>query len=416
MPLTKDNSRDRILKAVKERVKESDEHERIRIISNIIGNRRDRDLVDIIAQIEQDDGWSTALEYLMKARSQKYSSPMTMGTNETNLEELKYREVVFGLLSCAGLEPIPVNTTTLLKELSSELSLVDASHALVSKLENLAVDQIRKGDTLFFDFSENISISQETVNLLQHTRSKNIQDISIGQDGATININALWYCEYGRLTLAKLGIKGTLIDTDTFNRVLSVIQEPIDSTKDMTASSQNDEDIHSRPVNKEYKKLLTQIIHQDIDGLSHLASRHALPTFNTLLDEASSQYKDSPSTTGFKKILQCINAHIAVRTLDSVITLEKTSHMKNPRIATMAILAIGNFYHESAASILVDKLCNSKNREIIETTTRSIEAIYKRCPEADYVISSHLDRECTNRGKLIKLQRHLRKGRSMYYQ
>lgn len=415
MPLTKDNSRDRILKAVKERVKESDERERIRIISDIIGDHRDRDLVDIIAYIEQDDGWSTALEYLLKARNQKYTSPMTMGKNETNLEELKYREVVFGLLSCAGLEPVPSDTTTLLEELDSESSLVDASRVLVGKLENLAVDQIRRGDTLFFDFSENISVSQETVNLLQQSRSKMIQGISIEQDGATTDINSLWHSEYGRLALAKLGIKDTQIDSDTLDRVLSVLQEPIDSTKGRTAFS-NDEDIHSRPSNKKYRKLLTQIIHQDIDGLSLLASRHALPTLNAFLDEASSQYKASTSTAGFKKILQCINAHIAVRALDSVIALEKTSNMKNARIATVAILAIGNFYHESAASILVDKLCNSKNREIKETTARSIETIHKRCPEAEYVISSRLERECTNRGRLLKLQKHLRKERSMYYQ
>jgi hypothetical protein len=415
MLLTKDNSRDRILKAVKERVKESDERERIRIISNIIGDRRDRDLVDVIAQIEQDDGWSTALEYLLKACSQKYSSPLTMGKNETNLEELKYREVLFGLLSCKGLEPIPIDTITLLKELDSEQSMVDASSTLVSKLEKLAIDQINKGDTLFFDFSENLSISQDTVNLLQLTRRKRIQDISIEVDEDVVNINALWYCEYGRLALAKLGIKDTIIDTETLDSVLSVIQEPINPKTDKIPSK-NDEDSHARPSNVDYRKLLTQIIHQDINGLTFLASRHSLPTLNILLDEASSQYKGNPTTTGFKKILQYINAHIAVRALDAIVVLEKTSKMKNPRIATLAILAIGNFYHESAASLLVDKLCNSKNREITDTTIQSIENIYKRCPEVDYVIDSRFDRECTNRGKLIKLQKHLRKGRRMYYQ
>jgi hypothetical protein len=416
MLLTKDNSRDRILKAVKERVKVSNERERIRIISNIIGDRRDRDLVDIIATIEQDEGWSVALEYLLKARNEKYSSPMTMGAKETNLEDLKYREVVFGLLSCNGLEPVPGDTTTLLKELISERSLIDASSKLVSKLEKLAVDQIRKGDTLFFDFSDNISISQETVDLLQTIRSKEIQGISIEQDGPNINIDALWYCEYGRLTLTNLGIKDTQIDSDTFDRVLSILQEPIDPAEGMITSSLNNEALHSRPSNKEYRILLTQIIHQDIDGLCNLASRHALPTLSSLLDEATSHYKASPSTTGFKKILHYINAHIAVRALDSVITLEKTSQVTDPRIATLAILALGNFYNESAASTLVDILCNNKNREIIETTTRSIETIYKRCPEADHVISDRLDKDCTNRGKLIKLQRHIRKKRRLYYQ
>ncbi len=416
MLLTKDNSRDRILKAVKERVKVSSERERIRIISDIIGDRRDRDLVDIIATIEQDEGWSVALECLLKARNEKYSSPMTMGAKETNLEDLKYREVVFGLLSCNGLEPVPGDTATLLGELISERSLVDASRKLVSKLEKLAVDQIRRGDTLFFDFSENISISQETIDLLQTIRSKEIQDISIEQDGPNVNIDALWHCEYGRLTLTKLGIKGAQIDSDTFDRVLSVLQEPIDSTEEMITSPLNNEAFHSRPFNKDYRILLTQIIHQDIDGLCNLASRHSLPTLNSLLDEATSHYKASPSTTGFREILHYINAHIVVRDLDSIITLEKTSRVTDPRIATLAILALGNFYNESATSTLVDILCSSKNREIIETTIRSIETIYKRCPEADYVISDRLDRNCTNRGKLIKLQKQVRKGRSLYYQ
>ncbi|MFW9926356.1 MAG: hypothetical protein ACFFDM_06260, partial [Candidatus Thorarchaeota archaeon] len=155
---------------------------------------------------------------------------------------------------------------------------------------------------------------------------------------------------------------------------------------------------------------------QDIDELSDLGSKHAIPTLNILLDDISSKYKDSPSTDSFKQILKCINAHIAVRDLDSVITLEKTSRMEDSRIATTAILSIGNFYHESAASTLVDILCKSRNREIIETTKKSIENLYKKCPEADYVINSHLEMECINRGKLIKLLRLLRKGRQMYYQ
>ena len=77
--MTDENSRDKLFKAVRERIKESDEHDRIQIITNAIGDRRYRDLVDLIARIESDDGWSTALEFLMKAQDQKYSSPLTMG-------------------------------------------------------------------------------------------------------------------------------------------------------------------------------------------------------------------------------------------------------------------------------------------------------------------------------------------------
>ncbi|MHA2047932.1 MAG: hypothetical protein ACW99G_24370 [Candidatus Thorarchaeota archaeon] len=393
--MTDESSRERILKAVKKRIKDSDDKERTQIISNAIGDRRDRDLVDIIAQIEQDDGWSSALEYLMRAEHRKYTSPITMGSNETALEKLKYREVVFGLLSCSGLEPVPMDTSLLLKELDSETSLVDASRSLVAKLEDQAINQIGRGDTLFFDFTENISISQETVDMLQRTRNKKIGNISLKQ-GEAIEITPLWYCELGRLALANLGIKGTSIPSDTFDRVSSVIHEPISLAEESTEIVLKDQ--------------------QNVDGLGKLASRHALPTLNVLLDEASSLYKDSQSATGFKEILHSINAHIAVRTLSSLIALEKTSQMTNTRIATLAILAIGNFYHESATSTLVDILCISKKREIMETVTQSIITNHKFCPEADYVISNRLDRECTNRGKLLKLQKLLLKKKNVYYQ
>jgi hypothetical protein len=411
--LTDESSRERILKAVKKRIKDSDEKERTQIISNAIGDRRDRDLVDIIAQIEQDDGWSSALEYLIQAEHRKYTSPITMGSNETALEKLKYREVVFGLLSCSGLEPVPMDTSLLLKELDSETSLVDASRSLVTKLEDQAINQIGRGDTLFFDFTENISISQETVDMLQRTRIKKIGNISLKQ-GETIEITPLWYCELGRLALANLGIKGTSIPSDTFDRVSSVIHEPISLAEESTEIVLKDED--SGPSNENYQQLLIQIIQQNVNGLGQLASRHALPTLNVLLDEASSLYKDSQSAAGFKEILHSINAHIAVRTLSSLIALEKTSQMTNTRIATLAILAIGNFYHESATSTLVDILCISKKREIMETVTQSIITNHKFCPEADYVISNRLDRECTNRGKLLKLQKLLLKKKNMYYQ
>jgi hypothetical protein len=99
-----------------------------------------------------------------------------------------------------------------------------------------------------------------------------------------------------------------------------------------------------------------------------------------------------------------------------LIALEKTSQMTNTRIATLAILAIGNFYHESATSTLVDILCTSKKREILDTVVQSIKTNHKHCPEADYVISNRLDRECNNRGKLLKLQKLLLKKKNLYYQ
>jgi len=417
--LADENSRDRLLRAVRERIKESDEQDQILMITNAIGDRRYRDLVDTIATIESEDGWSTALEFLMKAQNKKYSSPIAIGQDKTNLEELKYREMVFELLSCSGLEPVTTDTTELLKELGTESSLVDASRAHVLRLEELTAEQIQTGDTLFFDFSENVSVSQETMDLLTQVRSENIRRISLEQNGDLVNIDPLWYSEYGRLAMSTLGIKGSIVSSDVLDSVLSVIQVPTNIKSrivDVPSFTDTEEDARFTPSNSVYRKLHTHHIHHEVNELSSLASRHSVPLLNNLLDEASSTYEDSSSTTGYKEILDNIRAHISVRSVESVLVLEKSSQMKNTRIATTAILAIGNFYHESSAAILVKFLCTRKNDEIVKVTTKAIENVYKKCPEADRVIIDSLDRECRNLGKLKKLHKRLSKERPLYYQ
>lgn len=389
------------------------------MIANAIGDRRYRDLVDIVARIEGEDGWTTALEYLMKAERQKYSSPMTIGQDKTGLEELKYREMIFELLSCSGLEPITTDTAELLKELDDKSSLVDASHNLVSRLEELAVEQIQNGDTLFFDFTENVSVSQETVNLLNQVRNENMNSISLERSDNLFNIEPLWYCEYGRLALSTLGVKDNVVDSDILESVLSVIQAPrTNETKivDVQSFTDIEEDTQSQPSNSVYRKLHTHLIHHEVNELSLLASRHAVPLLNTLLDEASSAYEESSSTSDYKEILGYINAHISIRNVESILVLEKSSQMKNTRIATTAILAIGNFYHESSAATLLKLFCTRKNDEIVKVVAKAIENVYKKCPEANRVIVDSLDTECKNHGKLKKLYRRLSKEKPLYYQ
>ncbi len=414
-----ENSRDRLFKAVRERIKESDEYNQIQMIVNAIGDRRYRDLVDIIARIEGDEDWFTALQFLMKAQNQKYASPLTMGQDKTDLEPLKYREMVFKLLSCSGLEPVPTDTTTLLKELDNESSLIDASSALLAKLEKLAIEQILSGDTLFFDFSENVSISQTTLKSLNQVRSENVHKISLQQSENLINIEPLWYCEYGRLALLSVGVKGKVVNTDIFDSVLSVIQVPMTNETlilDVPSFKNLEEDSHNYPSNSTYKKLHTHLINHEVDELSLLASRHSVQLLNTLLDEVSSTYEDTSSTEGYKEILNHINAHITVRDVESTLVLEKSAQMKSTRIATTAILAIGNFYHESSAATLVKMLCSVKNNEIEKVVIKALENVYKKCPEADRVITDSLNTECRNHGKLKKLYRRISKERPLYYQ
>jgi len=416
--LVDEDSRDRLFKAVRERIKETDEHERIQMIANAIGDRRHRDFVDIIAKIEEEGSWSTALEFLTKARHMKYSSPMTIGQDKTELEELKFREMVFELLSCRGLEPVSTNMTDVLKGLEDELSLVDASRVALDRLEQLVIEQIKDGDTLFFDFSENISVSQETVNLLNQTRYNSLHDISINQSGNLINIEPLWYNEYGRVAMLNLGIKGNVVDAETFASVLSVLQAPsVVKTKLVEVPSLKDTKEHfwTCPTNQTYNKLHTHLIDQNVEDLKILASRHSVPLLNTLLNEALSTYDNSSSADSYKKILDYINAHIVVRDIESVPVLERLSQINDTRIATTAILAIGNFYDESSASTLMNLFCNERNDTTIKAVTKAIENVYKKCPEADYVITSSINTDCRNRGSLKKLYRRLSKEKPLYY-
>ena len=389
------------------------------MIANAVGDRRYRDLVDLIAGIERDDGWSTALEFLMKAQTQKYSSPIIIGQDKTNMEPLKYREMVFELLSCSGLEPVRPDTSTLLKDLESEPSLVDASNTFLLRLDELVLDQIQSGDTLFFDLSNNTTLSQRTLETLDRIRSENLQETVLQRKENLINIEPLWFCEYSRLALSSLSIKGTRIDSEILDTVLSIIQTPkISKTRinDVSAISNLDEDTLTRPSNTLYRKLHSHLINHEVKELSLLASRHSVPLLSSLLDDAFSAYLDTTSTAGYKVLLDLINAHIAVRDVESILVLEKLAQMKNSRIATTAILAIGNFYHESSATVLVKLLCTSKNEEIQQAVAKAIENVYKKCPEADQIIVSSLDTECRNRGRLKKLYRRLSKEKPLYYQ
>ena len=414
-----ENSHDRIFRAVRERIQEADEQERIQMIANAIGDRRYRDLVDIVAKIEGEDGWSTVLEYLIESQHRKYISPLTIGQSKTTLEMLKFREMIFELFSCKGLEPVSIDTTDLLEELVDESSFVDASRVLFTKLEKLAKEQIQTGDTLFFDFFENTSISQELLNLVSQIRTENIQNVSLNRNGSQFNVESLWYCEHSRIVMSMLGVKGFIIDSDTLDSVLSVIQTP-NSIKnkivDVSSFRNLKESRWNRPTNSTYRKLLSHIVHQEVTELSLLGSRHAVPVLNTLLDQLSSAYKDSSFTINYKELLACINAHISVRNIDSILSLEKSSKMKNTRITTTAILAIGNFYHETSVNTLATLLCNKRSKEIQEAAAKAIENVYKKCPEADHVIADFLDGNCKNHGRLKKLYRQLSKEKPVYYQ
>lgn len=408
--MAKDKDRQSILLAVKERVKQSEEMQLTQMIVDAIGERRYRDLKDLISQIEQDQGWSEALKHFSKARELPYILPIGAGPNKTLIEDLKYRETVFTVLECNGFEPIPVTTEEILSRLKNEDSLIDASKSFHTECELLAVKQIESGDTLFFDQTHHdSSISIDVVNLLEKMKHEEIANLSLEKHGDKINILPLWYCEKGRQTLSQLGIKGTEIDSETFDIVISVIHQNIPITETTMKPI-------THPSNLLYRTLLTSTINHDIDSMCSLASKYSYHPLKSILEESLDHYKKHSSSTNFRKVLACVNAHIRVRTSESILLLEELAHSKDTRIATTAITALGNFYNESAVSVLVDLLCETKNHEVVNTTIRAIKNVSKRCFETRYVIRNAIDSTtCTNIGRLKRLYKEIWKEKEKYY-
>lgn len=408
--LAKDKDRESILLAVKERVKQSEELQLTQMIVDAIGERRYRDLKDLISQIEQDRGWSEALKHFSKARKLPYILPIGAGPSKTLIEDLKYRETVFALLECNGFEPIPITTEEILSRLENEDSLIAASKSFHSECELLAIKQIESGDTLFFNQVHlDSSISIDIVKLLEKIHHEEIANLSLKTHGDEINILPLWYCEKGRQTLSQLGIKGTKIDSETFDIVISVIRQiiPISETtmKPIT-----------HPSNLLYRTLLTSTINHDIESMCSLASKYSYYPLKSILEESLDHYEKHTSSTNFRNVLACVNAHVRVRTSESILLLEELAHSKDTRIATTTITALGNFYNESAASALVDLLCETKNREIVNTTIRAIKNVSKRCFETKYVVRNAIDSTaCTNIGRLKRLYKEIWKQKEKYY-
>jgi len=408
--LAKDKDRESILLAVKERVKQSEELQLTQMIVDAIGERRYRDLKDLISQIEQDRGWSEALKHFSKARELPYILPIGAGPNKTLIEDLKYRETVFTLLECNGFEPVLITTEEILSRLENEDSLIDASKSFHTECELLAIEQIEAGDTLFFDQAHlDSSISINVANLLEKKQHEEIANLSLEKYGDTINILPLWYCEKGRQTLSQLGIKGTTIDSDTFVIVISILHQKIPITETTMKPI-------THPSNLLYRTLLASTINHDIESMCSLASKYSYHPLKSLLEGSLDHYEKNASSTNFRKVLACVNAHIRVRTSESISLLEELAHSKDTRIATTTITALGNFYNESAASALLDLLCVTKNREIENTTIRAIKNVSKRCFETKYVLRNIIESTaCTNIGRLKRLYKEIWKEKDNYY-
>jgi hypothetical protein len=394
------------LRASRERAEIAEKERTLEDIVNAIGERRSRDLLDIVATVEQDKGWNTALEHIITAADKEYSTPASFGKQRTRIEPLKFREMIFSLLSCDGLEPVQTDTMTLLQMLKSNISLADASQSFILHTQEITMKQIESGDTLYFNLPQETKFD-ELSRLLEATRTEHIAGLTLLKRNEAVDLTQLWYSEYGRLILSDLGIKGTEASMDQLDMVLSVIQVSPEVRRKITISetSKLSKMAVVSPSNQMYKELHEHIIGQDIEGLVAKGSTHSLPTLNAMLDNAVTQYMTSKSSGDYRQLLQCINGHVAIRHLDSIAHLEKLLRVDDQRIATPAITALGNLYHESSAHAIIDLVCRTMDEQIIKASVTALANILKKSPETQVVIKDALDSECRNRRHL----RHLLK-------
>ena len=159
------------------------------------------------------------------------------------------------------------------------------------------------------------------------------------------------------------------------------------------------------PSQPQYRKLLTSIIIQDTSTLTFLGSRHACPTLTHVLKDTTGLYISTDESISYQKLVLSIRDHVAIRYTDSILPLAELVDLHDTRIATVAIGALSNFYHESAVLSLLDSFCRKKSRPIRESILEAIRHIKSRCPETKSVVSDAIQRGCMYHSELERFYR-----------
>lgn len=395
---------ERIMKASKAHIQASEKDDQIQEICAAIGERRIRDLLDSLGKLESSIGWSIAIDYLTESSTKEYPVPVGQETTTKALEPLKYREVLFGLFDCAGLEPVNLDTDRILEELSYATSFVSAQTLFKELIHDAAYQSIEGNDTLFFEI-ESLSLSSpdDVIRKIESHQIRTIEGVTLSLEGDLVYLKPLWYSEYGRRALAELGIRDLRIPRESLEIVISVLQVSTHFKERILQSldcSQDDDSTYVEPINPLYKKLLDAIIYCDAETLRALGSRHAYPIYNQLLKAYADSYRSTGSSSDYRNLLLSLRNHVSIRWNDSIIALAELSHLSDSRITVDVINALGNFYHEATTSALLDIFCRTKNRTTRDLILRTIMHLDRRCPETQGAVHKALNQECMYNSEL----------------
>ncbi len=406
-------NRKRIIRISRERILQMKRKNHTQKIINAIGDRRIRDVIDLIALYEQTYDWHYAINCLAESKKLHYESPISTWGQTTLIEPLKYREIVFELFSCSGFEAIPVSTSDIL-ELAAEAESHSSATGLVTQfIIEKTEEHLNMGETLFLNIDGQYNASPKIRNQFIRILNKQISSVNLFYYQGLIDITNLWLTEIGRRTLSDIGVKGYLINPQLFESVLSVL--PVSDVSKhhirVRASHQTYNDRIDEVITApEYLELLDLVIKQDLEGIMRLGSKYAMPTISFVTKTTLDMYRAKGHPDNFSQMLKCLDCHLAIRHINSISTLEEIISLNDPRLGQISIKALGHYYHESAVNALLEIICTSKNKEYLETAGDAIIQIAKKLPEVIMTLNEFLKSfSCRHSSRIKRLLRTLEK-------
>lgn len=383
--------------------------ERLALVNRMveaIGDRRSRDFLDLIAGCESQLGWEHTSDIVSEASAEFCLSPRPNTIQVLPFQPLKLREMTFGLMACDGLEPAALNLNAALESARTENSLADARRTFSRLVIESLSAQVSSGDTLFLD-SHTDGLPDDLKRLIETTQASDIEASTVTEAEGSLDLSALWLAESGRRVLTDLGVKGRSIPARD-RSLLDVIQVSLGSPVSVVSATEQNHHIQSsvRPTHPEYLRLHRAMIEQDLREVSVLGSSLSAPVLNIIARDMLSEYERSQNSSSYRRLLQCMDAMVAVRATDSISTIAELMETGNSRVAFPAVSALGNFYQESSAAILIEKIQSSRNHEFKEACCLALERIHERTPIAEPLILEAI--ETGNKGRRA-LRRILKK-------